>query len=67
MSRRSNGEGTIGQLADGRWRARVRVPDGRRVAVYGKSRAECARALLELRHALGSGATRLPNRARRRS
>src|SRR5690348_13190263 len=43
-SRRGNNEGSITQLADGRWQARITV-DGRRKAYYGKTRAEAAAKL----------------------
>jgi integrase len=38
--RRGNHEGSITQLADGRWQARVTLEDGKRKAYYGKTRAE---------------------------
>ena len=41
-TKRANGEGTIGQYK-GRWIGRVTLPDGRRKALYGKTRAEVAR------------------------
>lgn len=44
MTRRGNGEGSIGQLRDGRWLARASF-DGRRKAFYGKTRAEVAKKL----------------------
>lgn len=51
--RRGRGEGTIGQLSDGRWVARVdigRGPDGkrRRVAAYGKDREDARDELSRL-------------------
>ncbi len=42
MSKRGNGEGTIG-LYGGRWVGRVTLPDGRRKALYGKSFEEVRR------------------------
>ena len=44
MTRRGNGEGSIGQLKTGRWLARTYF-DGRRNAYYGKTRAEVANKL----------------------
>jgi integrase len=38
--KRANGEGTISQHPDGRWWARITLPDGRRKAYYGKMRRE---------------------------
>lgn len=43
-AKRANGEGSIGQYK-GRWVARLVLADGRRKALYGKSRAEVARKL----------------------
>lgn len=55
--RRGNGEGTITQRAnDGRWEARVTLPDGQRKCFYGKTRQEVARKLTEARRALDTGA-----------
>lgn len=42
MSRRGNGEGSIGQDSRGRWVARVTLANGRRKALYGRTRAEVA-------------------------
>jgi integrase len=44
-NRRGNGEGSITRLADGRWQARVSLPNGRRKAFYGKTRREAAEKL----------------------
>lgn len=38
--RRGHQEGSIRQRPDGRWEARVRLPDGSRPSFYGKTRAE---------------------------
>lgn len=45
---RSHGEGTIVQRKDGRWQASLQM-EGKRRAVYGKTRAECAAKLDELK------------------
>lgn len=44
MTRRGNGEGSIGQLKDGRWLARASL-DGHRKSFTGKTRAEVAKRL----------------------
>jgi len=44
-SRRANGEGTISKRGDGRWCARVSLPNGKRKALYGKTRGEVAEKL----------------------
>ena len=51
MKRRANTEGSITRLTDGRWQARVSLPDGKRRASYGRTRQE---ALLKLQSALRS-------------
>ena len=38
--RRGNNEGTLTERADGRWMGRVSLPNGKRKAVYGRTRAE---------------------------
>ena len=42
MSRRGRGEGNIIQRRDGRWVARVTLPDGKRKYLYGEKREEVA-------------------------
>ncbi len=42
MGKRGNGEGTINRRTDGRWMARVSLPDGTRKALYGQSREDVA-------------------------
>lgn len=44
MSRRGRGEGSIGQLKDGRWVARI-TNVGKREAYYGKTRSEASAKL----------------------
>lgn len=51
MTRRSWGEGTVGQLKDGRFIARLRLGDGRRKAFYGKTKAEAIAKLGAAAHA----------------
>jgi integrase len=43
--KRANGEGSISQHPDGRWWARVTLPNGKRKAFYGKSRKEVQQKL----------------------
>jgi integrase len=43
--RRGNHEGSITQLADGRWQARVILENGKRKAFYGKTRQDVAAKL----------------------
>src|SRR5207247_67311 len=45
QGKRGNGEGSITPLSDGRWQARVTLPDGKRKAFYGKTRKEAAAKL----------------------
>jgi len=40
MTRRGNSEGSIKQRADGRWEARVSLPDGTRKSLYAKTRKD---------------------------
>ncbi len=53
--RRSNGEGSIFQRADGRWVAIYTLPDGKRKDLYGKTADDVNRKLLELRANLAKG------------
>lgn len=46
--RRGNGEGSIGQRADGTWQARLTLETGERKYVYAKTRAEVAAKLAAL-------------------
>lgn len=42
MTKRANGEGTIYKRKDGRWTARLSMPDGKRKDFFGKTRQEVA-------------------------
>ena len=53
--RRGNGEGTISQRSDGRWQARVTLPDGARKTVYARTRTEASRELTAIRRSLDIG------------
>lgn len=53
--RRGNGEGNIYQRKDGRWVARIRLPDGSRKVMYAKTRTEVQRELTAVRRSLDIG------------
>ena len=53
--RRGSGEGAIAQRKDGRWQARLSLPDGGRRYYYGATQAEAAGKLLKARTALSGG------------
>jgi integrase len=57
MKRRGNREGSITQRADGRWQGRVSLGDGRRKAVYGKTREEVAASVAKLLVEVNTGVT----------
>ena len=40
MAKRGNSEGSITKRPDGRYEARVTLPDGKRESFYGKTRQE---------------------------
>lgn len=48
--RRGNGEGTIRKRTDGRWEARLSLPDGTSKAFYAKTRSEVAERLTQALH-----------------
>lgn len=54
-TRRSHGEGTIRQRADGRWEARISLPDGGRKSLYGKTRKEVQDKLRQAKRKVESG------------
>lgn len=43
--KRGNGEGSITQRSDGRWEARLKLPNGKRRSIYAPTRAEVSRKL----------------------
>src|SRR5262249_46485193 len=53
--RRGHGEGSVRRRQDGRWEARIRLPDGRRVSAYGETRSEAVRELDRLRQRVAFG------------
>jgi integrase len=55
MGKRGNSEGTITKRKDGRWEARISLPDGKRKSFYGESRQEVAKRLSEARHQVDRG------------
>jgi integrase len=48
MARRGNNEGSIAKRKDGRWQARISMPDGTRRSVYGKTRTETKEKMAEV-------------------
>src|ERR1051326_2897000 len=54
-AKRGQGEGSISKRSDGRWEARLTLPDGRRKSFYGPTRAEVMRKLTQAQHDLTSG------------
>lgn len=61
--RRGNNEGSIHQrVEDGLWVARITLPDGKRKALYGKTRAEAAKKMQDALHDLGNGIPLLDER-----
>ncbi len=57
MSRRGNGEGTIGKRSDGRWEARYVDQDGRRRSLFTRTRQEAQERLREALRARDRGIT----------
>ncbi len=55
--KRGNGEGNIRLHHDGRWEARLTMPDGRRKSIMGKTRKEVQDRLDELKHDVRRGMT----------
>jgi integrase len=55
MGRRGNHEGNIRKRGDGRWEARVSLPDGTRKSLYGETRLEVAKKLKETHYDLERG------------
>jgi integrase len=55
MAKRSHGEGSVRRRPDGRWEARIRLPNGRRASAYGKTRKEAVRELDQVRRRLALG------------
>ena len=54
-SRRRNGEASFGQRPDGRWQAKVSLPDGSRRSVYGKTREDVEAKVLDIRQGVQRG------------
>lgn len=53
--RRSNGEGSVTQRKDGRWEAKVSLPNGRRISRYGASKQEAREKLKEAQKQIDNG------------
>lgn len=62
MARRGNNEGTITKRKDGRWEAKLTLPDGHRKSFYAKTRHEVAQKLLKAQKALSDGIPMPSNR-----
>ena len=45
MRRRANGEGSVSKRKDGRWQARLTLAGGKRLSVYGRTRADVVKKL----------------------
>ena len=45
MKRRANGEGSVSKRKDGRWQARLTLTNGKRLSVYGRTRADVVKKL----------------------
>ena len=48
MTKRGNGEGSVYQTKDGRWRASALLPNGKRKYVSGRTRKEAADELAKV-------------------
>ena len=55
MARRGNSEGSIVKRNDGRWMARMTLPDGKRKAYYGQTRHEASQKLQEAQRMIADG------------
>lgn len=55
MNRRGNSEGTISKRADGRWEAKLALPNATRRSFYGKTRQEALKKLQAAQKAVSEG------------
>ena len=55
MAKRGNSEGTITKRTDGRWMARITLPDGKWKAYYGRTRQEAAQKLVRAQKHIADG------------
>jgi integrase len=55
MGRRGNGEGTIYKRKDGRWEAKISLPDGRRRSLCARTRQEVAKKLQQAQRTIAEG------------
>lgn len=53
--RRSQGDGSIRQRPDGRWEARVTLPDGKRKSIYGKTQKDVRAKLRDAQQKIDQG------------
>lgn len=61
-SKRGNGEGTVCERSDGRWQGSLRLPNGQRKHVYGKTQRECRENLQNVRDQIRRGLPLAPER-----
>ncbi len=61
-SKRGNGEGTINERSDGRWEARLTLPDGKRRTLYGQTRKDVQAKLDDARTNVRDGRPVVPER-----
>jgi integrase len=55
MAKRGQNEGSITKRSDGRWQARVTLPDGRRKSYYAKTRQEVQKKMQQALRDIDSG------------
>lgn len=61
MKRRANGEGSVTKRKDGRWHARLTLTGGKRLSIYGRTRAEVVRQLNTAKSELETGSLASPS------
>ena len=61
MKRRANGEGSVTKRKDGRWHARLTLAGGKRLSVYGRTRAESVRKLNTAKSEFETGSLASPS------
>lgn len=62
MARRGQGEGSVYQRGDGYWCANVRLPNGRRVVRYARTKKEASTLLAQLSHRRRTGVLAAPTK-----
>ena len=61
MKRRANGEGSVTKRKDGRWHARLTLTGGKRLSVYGRTRADAVRKLNTAKSEFETGSLASPS------